>query len=252
VLGWDGASASPSSFDFHSHLSVPSQPLSRPCGTRLPFQRPTQSSSMLSRRARLLSAKPNTLAQSRLFRPLRPVLCHIHVPIEAALRSNSSLAIGTGSAGITRTQNSARGKSHEAASEVQASRRIFGASSSTSDSTNIPHASHKFARSATDKEAFYRSWLDHDVPFHRPRPCKGIVALSHSDLEARIPTRLREDPLALFTDSNDRIDVVTAHACLQLHITRLNQQARSREDLRALLEYSQRRQSHGMVPGRTP
>ena len=43
----------------------------------------------------------------------------------------------------------------------------------------------------------------------------------------------------LFTEDTDGTDVVTAHACLRLHICHLEQQARSRDGLRALLKERQ-------------
>ena len=61
----------------------------------------------------LLSGKAHALARSRLLRPLRPVSCHIHVPIGAALRPNSSLATDADQTSIVRKQHSGHGRPSE-------------------------------------------------------------------------------------------------------------------------------------------
>lgn len=68
-----------------------------------------------------------------------------------------------------------------------------------------------------------------------PRPFEHMLALPQADW---LPVQFVKDPLS-FAESSDHIDVATAGICLRLHFCYTNQQARSKEDLRAQLAASQ-------------
>jgi hypothetical protein len=174
-------------------------------------------------RAMFLSGKARALARSTL------------IVRSATLRSSSGLAADSGLNSQMPKDILGDARPHKATSKPRASQGTFEATNTTPDTRNISRTSRKHANLDTYEDRLYRDWVDMEIIPAEPSPFEHMLALPQADW---LPVQFVKDPLS-FAESSDHIDVATAGICLRLHFCYTNQQARSKEDLRAQLAASQ-------------